>query len=291
MTAAIALATCADFPAGDSDEDEVVVALRALGIEASYQVWTDEAVDWDRFAAVVIRSTWDYPLRRTEFLAWAEAVPRLANPAPVLAWNSDKVYLRELSEAGVPIVTTRFFAPGEPVEFPTVEFVVKPSVGAGSKGAGRFRPEAVEAARVHAEALQSAGLTVLVQPYLTEVDTAGETALVYFGGRFSHAIRKGPMLGADVVNPVGPSYEGDLFMREQITGRVPSESELAVGEQVLRAVRHRFGADLLYTRVDLLPGADGPVLIELEATEPSLFLKYEDGATRRLADAIATYLA
>ena len=49
---------------------------------------------------------------------------------------------------------------------------------------------------------------------------------------------------------------------------------------------------LLYARVDLIPGPDGdPVLVELELTEPSLFLGYADGAPDRLATAIATHLA
>ena len=44
---------------------------------------------------------------------------------------------------------------------------------------------------------------------------------------------------------------------------------------------------LLYARVDLIPGADGsPRLVELELTEPSLFLSYSDGAPDRLAERV-----
>jgi len=45
---------------------------------------------------------------------------------------------------------------------------------------------------------------------------------------------------------------------------------------------------LLYARVDVIPGPDGePVLVELELTEPSVFMEYAPSAAERFADAIA----
>src|SRR5206468_1912891 len=138
---------------------------------------------------------WDYTLRRPAFLDWVRALPDVRNTAETVLWNSDKLYLCELERAGVPITPTTAFAPGEQPVFPTdTEFVVKPSVGAGSRGAGRFLPDAAAQASEHAATLHAAGRTVLVQPYLSGVDEAGETTLLYFAGAFSHAIRKGPML-------------------------------------------------------------------------------------------------
>jgi hypothetical protein len=52
---------------------------------------------------------------------------------------------------------------------------------------------------------------------------------------------------------------------------------LRVGAAVMDMLRDRFGADQLYTRVDLLPSTDGPVVVELELVEPSLFLQYGGG--------------
>ena len=113
------------------------------------------------------------------------------------------------------------------------------------------------------------------------VDDEGETALVYLGGSFSHAVRKSALL-----RPGQPPGQ-DLYLAEEITAREPTPSEHAVAERALAAVPGN-GADLLYARVDLLPGPDGtPVLIELELTEPSLFLGYNDRAAARLAAAIA----
>ncbi|MFN2518670.1 MAG: RimK family alpha-L-glutamate ligase [Jatrophihabitantaceae bacterium] len=283
----VALLTCADLPDGDEDGGALVAALAARGVAARWQVWSDTPASWAGELAVV-RSTWDYTRDRDAFLAWARTVPRLVNPAEVIAWNSDKTYLRDLAAAGVPVVATVFVAPGTIVALPvTGEFVVKPSIGAGSMGVGRFSGDTLEQAQAHVANLHEAGRIVLVQPYLSEVDTAGETALVYFDGQFSHAIRKAAMLPAQVTNPLDRVTADTLYLLESVEAREPSRAELAVGEQVMQILRDRFGTDLMYARVDLLPTPAGPLLIELELTEPSLFLSYGAGAVNRLAAAIA----
>jgi len=170
---------------------------------------------------------------------------------------------------------------------------VKPSVGAGSMGAGRFdtrRPGVVESARRHARALHDAGRIVLVQPYLADVDEHGETALIYVDGAFSHAIGKAAMLPGDTANNVDVDLSGALFLSERITTRVPSDDERAVGDQVLDVLRRRFGRDLLYLRVDLLPALAGPAVVEVELVEPSLFLAFDTGSAGRVAAAIARRL-
>ena len=49
-----------------------------------------------------------------EFRRWASSVPHLVNPPAVLEWNTDKRYLAEAQAAGLPVVPTRFVAPGDP---------------------------------------------------------------------------------------------------------------------------------------------------------------------------------
>jgi glutathione synthase/RimK-type ligase-like ATP-grasp enzyme len=281
----VLLATCAAYPDGDEDAAALLSALRRRGAAARFAVWNDTAVDWTAGLGV-LRSTWDYTLHRARFLEWIASVPRLHNPAEVVLWNSDKVYLHELEAAGVPVTPTVVAPPGVAATFPdTAEFVVKPSVGAGSRGAGRFVAQAPAAAAAHATALQLAGRTVLVQPYLSGVDQAGETALIYFDGRFSHAVRKGPMLAADTAHDIAET--SGLFIEENISARAPSAAELAVGARTIAVLAERFDGDLLYARIDLLPGTSGPVVVEVELTEPSLYLTHADGAAERFADSIA----
>lgn len=281
MTTRIALATAAEFPDLDDDGPVLLAALDRLGVEAGPAVWTDPDVDWSTYDLVVVRSTWDYFTQRDAYVAWAHrvaAVARLANPAAVLEWNTDKTYLRSLQQAGLPVVPTDWLEPGDTFVAPVQgEYVVKPTVSAGSKDTYRYRAgEHDELAVSHAAALLAAGRPVMVQPYLHEVDTAGETALLYFAGDFSHAIRKGPLL-TPAMEPVEGPYKD-----ETITAREPSEAERAVGDRVLdalAALAPAGRADLVYARVDMVPGHDGePTLMELELTEPSMFLQ-DDGAS------------
>lgn len=291
----VALVTCARLPDLHPDDRRLLAPLRERGIEAVPAVWDDPAVDWSSFALSVLRSTWDYPARRKEFLTWAANVPRLANPASVVAWNTDKRYLVELSLADIPVVPTSWLAPGDGWTPPDAgEWVVKPAVGAGSRDCGRYAlddPEHRRLAGAHVARLQAEGRLVMLQPYLPAIDSYGETSVLFIadphrgGLAYSHAIRKGPML-------TGPSavVEG-LYVAERITERVPSAAELAVARRVVAEVPG--GAEqLLYGRVDLIPGPDGrPLLVELELTEPSLFLEYDAGAVDRFAAAIASKIA
>jgi hypothetical protein len=288
----VALVTCGALPDLDPDDRLLRAALQQRGVRADAAVWDDPATDWTRYDLVVLRSPWDYPARHAEFLDWASRVPRLANPAEVVTWNTDKTYLRDLAAAGVTVVPTDWVPPGTPWTPPAAgEYVVKPTVSAGSRDTGRYDlADAAQRALAagHVERLTGSGRTAMVQPYLSAVDTAGETALLWLaepGGRltFSHAVRKGPLLD-------GPDTgDEELYRPEHITARTATAAELAAARQVLAAVPD--GDALLYARVDLIPGPDGaPVLLELELTEPSLFLGYADEAPARLAAAIVTRL-
>src|SRR5699024_625736 len=94
----VLLASCADLPSSDGDESGLVAALEALGLRAAWAPWDDAETDFAAADLVVLRATWDYPHRREEFLKWCESVPRLANPAHVARWNTDKAYLLDLAE-------------------------------------------------------------------------------------------------------------------------------------------------------------------------------------------------
>jgi glutathione synthase/RimK-type ligase-like ATP-grasp enzyme len=264
----VALAGCRDID--DPDQPLLVQALAHAGADADGHPW-DADVDWASYDLVVVRSTWDYVPRLAEFLAWAESVPRLANPASVLRWNTDKRYLAELAAAGVPVVPTTYVT-GE-WEPPAGDYVVKPTVSAGAMDTARYGPAERARADEHVRRLVAEGREVMVQPYLASVETAQETSVLYVGGAYSHGARKGRVLsGEGALSPdawdIGP--------------REPSAAERALAEQVLAAAP----GPLLYARVDLLAGPDGPLLLELEVTEPFLFLGDADGAADRFAAAI-----
>lgn len=283
----LALATAIAAFGLDEDLEPLLLACREAGIDASVLAWDDTTVSWGRFDAVLLRSTWDYTDRLPEFLDWCRrtaSVTRLWNDPDVIRWNTDKRYLGELAKRGVPVIESHYLAPGQdPAGLPDLdEFVVKPTVGAGSRDAQRYVRADREAAISHARRLLDQGRHVLVQPYLHAVDQDGETALLFFGGEFSHAIRKAPLLKRGE----GPTRA--LFKEEHIQPRQPSEAELSVARRVLAALPFD---TLPYARVDLLPSENGPQLLELELTEPSVFLPFGDGAAARFAAALAAKLA
>jgi glutathione synthase/RimK-type ligase-like ATP-grasp enzyme len=282
----VALVTAAEARDLDEDLPPLLRALDAAGVRAEPAVWDDPAVDWTAYSMAVVRSTWDYVPKRDAFLAWAERVEkvgRLANPAAILRWNTDKRYLRELSLGGAAVVPTSWIEPGDPIRLPSdAPFVVKPAVSCGSMDTARYAPSDSASATEHVRRLQAAGRTVMVQPYLPGIDGHGETGMVFLAGEYSHAIRKGAILRPDV------EYVGGLFAKEDIRKREPSAAERGCADRVLSLVPG--GADrLLYARVDVAPGPSGsPVLLELELAEPSLFFAFSDGAEHRLARAIAS---
>lgn len=271
----IALATCAELPTGHL-EDELAEQLGA-----TWAVWDDPAVDWTAFALVVVRSTWDYQYDLPAFLDWARAVPRLVNPAPVLAWNTDKRYLAAVAAEGLPVVGTAFLAPGValPAALPE-ELVLKPTVSAGSRDTGRFRPAAeLRAARELLAAIHASGRTAMLQPFLASVEARGESALFYAGGAFSHAVTKAAILRPGAVAALATADDPPIHPLD------PAPAERALADRAVAWLQQRFGP-LAYARVDLLAGPDGaPVILELELTEPSLYLPYAPGAAERFAAA------
>ncbi|AGS69347.1 ATP-grasp domain-containing protein [Streptomyces collinus] len=272
-------------PGKDRDLPVLVEALRAAGADAEARHWDDPRADWGGYDLVLIRSTWDYSWRAREFGAWVErvgAMTRLANPAAVVRWNSDKRYLGELAAAGVPTVPTRYVAPGEPAELPADhEYVIKPTSGAGARFAARYTPDGHDTAvrqlaRMHAE-----GFTAMVQPYLRSIDVSGERALQFFGGRLLHASRKGAVLAP------GTPYDADKVAHPDLVPWQPTDEELAVAGKALAAVPGAPG--LLYARVDLVDGEDGrPRVMELELVEPNLFLFLHPASLPRVTEAILT---
>ena len=290
----IALVTAIATLDRDDDMVPLLEACARAGLHAEVRAWDDPTVSWRRYERVVLRSPWDYHTRLPEFLRWClrvEAQSHLHNPSDVVCWNTDKHYLADLEAAGVPVVPTRFVEPdADPLEAldtalaafdEAAEFVVKPTVSAGSADTRRYARDEAFVAANHIGRLLAAGRSVMLQPYLDAVDTRGETALLYFDGTFSHAIRKGALLR--------PGMEGadHADLPEAIAPRTPDADELAAGEAVLAALRARFPETLLYARIDLIRDAHGrPVLLELELTEPSLFFAQAPGAADRFVSAL-----
>lgn len=255
--------------------ERMIEPLSGTGLAAEARPWTDAG---DLSGALVLPLlVWGYhqagPAWHDQVRRWAEAGVRLLNPPSVLHWNADKRYLERLADRGASVVPTLAVERlSEPVlteasrQFGTQRLVLKPQVSAGAWRTIRWAPGEPFDQGPHGAAM--------IQPYLPSIETEGEISLLYFGGRFSHAISKRPQPGDFRVQP---EYDGIIAAYE------PTDDELAAAQTALSAVEET----LLYARVDLVRGLDGkPALIELELIEPDLYLGFDPHAPRRFAEAV-----
>ncbi|HYJ68436.1 MAG TPA: hypothetical protein VEX15_12350 [Nocardioidaceae bacterium] len=260
---AVTFVTCTSLlPDAAGEREPVTAALRRHGVSCRWEVWDDQTVDWSVTPLVAVRTTWDYPARIDDFLAWAravESVSTLVNSASVLTWNTHKGYLVELTEAGVRCVPTCVRRPGEPIGPEVVHsdrVVVKPAVGAGGIGLAVRSPDAVW------DGL-SGDAEYVVQPMLSSVLTDGELSVFVIGGRPIAAVAK-------------RAAEGEFRVHEEYGGQfraasIPSE----VGDRAVEAVAvsaRLQRSELPYARVDFLRADDGDWLVsEVELVEPGLY--------------------
>jgi glutathione synthase/RimK-type ligase-like ATP-grasp enzyme len=282
VTSRIAFLTMDDLTGYVSDDDLALDPLARLGWEVDAVSWRAPDVDWTRWSAVVIRSTWDYQKDVAGFLATLEGIVAagvpLANPIELVRENVTKTYLPALAARGCPIPRTRVvpaLADEDLVAFASGGrehgIVAKPLAGGGGADTFHVRPDDPAA---HAAALLAlAGRETVLQDFMPAVLTEGELSLVYFGGRFSHALRKAPSRGEFRVQ----EEHGGI-----ITAARPDSDSIRVAEAVLRTLDET----PLYARVDLVNDRGEPVLMELELVEPSLYLRTDPGAPARFAAAV-----
>jgi len=290
----LALPTCANLPGWEVDDAPLHAALRARGARVERPVWDAPSVDWAAFDAVLIRTTWDYQEKLPAFLRWAERVSevsRLLNPLAVTRWNTRKTYLRDLEADGARIAPTVWLAAGTDAAVLAPRALqgllaergwdrafLKPVVGATARETLRFGADAegIAAASAHlARLLPREGM--MLQPYLTRVETEGEFSAIVIDGRVTHCVQKVPVAGDYRVQDDFGASDGPAVLSDE-------ERRFAAG--VMDLARARF-PDLLYARVDFLRDAAGrPCLNELELVEPSLFFRHAPAAAEALADAL-----
>lgn len=265
--------------------DRLAAALALEGIEAVATSWTDHVTDaagLAGFPLILPMIVWGYHRDHRRWLqacaTWTAADLPLANPAAVLAWNSDKTYLARLAERGVPTPET-IWSDGVTADTVAAAFastgadqlIVKPTVSGGAWRTLRLSP-----GQPIGEAPEG---SAMIQPYLPTIETLGETSLLFFDGVFSHAVNK---------RPVG----GEFRIQVQFGGLYtpvtdPPAGAMALARQVLAAIDE----PLLYARIDMVSDANGNwLLMEAELIEPDLYLDHDPARGAGLARAVRARL-
>lgn len=280
----VALVTCRTVGALTDDDRLLPPALAALGAQAEGVVWDDPAVAWTGFDRLVLRSVWDYHLRPQAFDAWLAARERdgvaMWNPASLARWNAHKSYLRALAGQGVATVETEWLERRSERALAALmdargwtDVVLKPAVSASAHRTFRIARADAHARQTDLDAILAEG-DALVQPFAPEI-ADGEWSLLFFGGAFSHAVRKRPAAA-------------DFRVQEELGGRAETEEPgpglVAQAQAALAAAPGRTA----YARVDGIVRDGAFVLMELELIEPVLYLARHPDAPHRLAAAVLT---
>jgi glutathione synthase/RimK-type ligase-like ATP-grasp enzyme len=273
----LALATSAVIAGIHPDDAHLVLSLNRLGIETAACNWNDPTVDWSRFDAVLIRTTWDYFKHYAAFQQWLERLPIPAiNNTRLLQWNSDKRYLLDLEQQGIAIIPTRIAAAKDLREtlstMQSREVVVKPTVSGGAWHT--LRGMVGEAVFDQAVTQLPQDLDYMLQSFVPEVVSNGEWSLLFFDGHYSHAVLK-------------RAASGDYRVQADFGGSTeaiePGADIIASAQQVLSATAAIGHADQAYARVDGVIVDGRFLLMELEMIEPLLFLKNRPDAAERFA--------
>jgi glutathione synthase/RimK-type ligase-like ATP-grasp enzyme len=271
-------------PDPDLDIPFAIKAAEQLEIDLVFANWNDKSIAWESFDAAVIRSAWDYVPVRDEFLQFAKNVEtktKLFNSYDVMRWNTDKKYLSNLENKGVPIIPTKFASnideamPAISWAFGIAEAIaIKPTVGAGARLAGKATTEA-EAIEFVKRILE-AKRTAIIQPYISSVDDEGEKAIIVINGEISHVAKKVPALTK--------GGHGDAAGQLEITSEIKD-----IVKNISNAVNE--WDDLLFARVDVVRMGEKLVLMELELTEPWLFMQFRPEAGVNLFKALKQRIA
>lgn len=272
MSAQVLLATCHALPEGEPEGALLREALTARGVPSRWVAWDDPDVDWTS-GLVSLRATWDYDGRIEEFLAWTRSLPWVLNGADVFTWNTDKAYLVELGELGVPVVPTLSVDAPADLASATARFdepLVKPRVGAGGRG-------------VVVGAAESYGAGPwIVQPLVGSIRDHGELSIYVLDGIPVSQARKVPA-------------PGEVRVHEQYGGRTYADTltaeSRALAGQACRAAERIVGHRLDYARVDAMLFEGRLVVSELEVTEPGLYLDVLPGNAGLFADLLARRVA
>lgn len=270
-----ALVTCRQFPRLTFDDRKLVKPLFTLGVKAIPVIWDVKNINWKDFDIVIIRSPWDYHLNAEAFRVWIKKLAKeninLWNRPDAVSWNINKKYLLDLKKRGIPVIETVLSSstplPRIMVRHGWDEVIIKPVIGASA-----YKIQKIS--RRKAENFQfPANEEFLIQPFIQEIQTAGEFSFVFIAGKYSHAVLKKVKRG---------DFKTNYSFREGLELINPNEKLLIQVESIIKAIPF----NILYARIDCVVIKNKLHLMEAEIIEPELFLRFSTTGAQKLAETI-----
>ena len=278
----IALLTCTKWPQLTAADQLLIPELEKHGLRAEAAIWDDNAVNWAKYNVLIFRNTWDYYEKEEQFNHWLDKIKALGiktlNSLEIIRQNKHKFYLRELQNQGIKIIPTIFIESTNDLNLPAVlppdwdKAVIKPAFSAGSYNTQVFEAKHVEQINTVYQPIAKKK-DLLLQKFIPEIQTHGETSFVFFNKKFSHCINKKPK-------------DGDFRVQVQFGGKYtaihPDPALIEKAKQILDT----FSEPLLYARVDGIAINDDLLLMEIECIEPDLYFDLCEGSMQRFVSSI-----
>ena len=283
----IALLTCEKLPELTAADQLLIPELAKHNIEAKPVIWSDQTINWSNFDYLIFRNTWDYFEKEIEFNLWLDQIEKLGiktlNTIGIIKQNKHKFYLREMEKQGISILPTVFIDKTNSLNLAELipshwkKAVIKPAFSAGSYLTEVF--EVADIQKINADYKNLAQeKELLLQEFMPEIQTLGETSLIFFNKKFSHCVNKKPV-------------DGDFRVQSQFGGKYslvqPSQELIEKAQKIVNT----FPENLLYARVDGIIIGTELYLMEIECIEPDLYFDIADGALERFVSSIVELIA
>jgi glutathione synthase/RimK-type ligase-like ATP-grasp enzyme len=278
----IGLLTCEKLPELTLADQQLIPELAKHNIIAKAVIWSDKTIDWNDFDYLIFRNTWDYFEKETEFNLWLDQIEKLGiktlNAIEIIKQNKHKFYLREMEKKGISILPTIFIDKNTSLNLAEIipkhweKAVIKPAFSAGSYLTTVFDVSDIEKTNdEYTKIAQEKEL--LLQEFIPEIQTLGETSFIFFNKKFSHAVNKKPI-------------DGDFRVQSQFGGKYtliqPSQELIDKAQKVVNT----FHDKLLYARVDGIVIDTELHLMEIECIEPDLYFDISEDALKRFVASI-----
>ena len=273
----IAILTCEKLPDLNPEDQKIIPALAQHNIQATAAIWSDKTINWSEFDYLVFRNTWDYFEKETEFKIWLDQIEKLGiktlNPIEIIKQNIHKFYLRDMEQQGITILPTVFIDKTDHLNLTELipshwkKAVIKPAFSAGSYLTEVFEVSQIPAISEKYKSI-AAEKELLLQEFMPEIQTLGETSFIFFNKKFSHAVNKKPV-------------DGDFRVQSLFGGKYTLVHPSTEMIQKAQKVVDTFQEELLYARVDGILIDDELYLMEIECIEPDLYFNLSENAMER----------